>query len=124
MTHDFFAEQMKSLIADFGAAEFTPNRLRMIFEACSDLPDRSFQNICTHFLQTKSLKYPPLPTHFIEESHRQRKLLGVSAIRLVTGTETADPVNSAESLSRVLKAMGAKNLTDAVMRRSESQSNE
>lgn len=120
MTRAFFLSQMKTLIEDFGAAEFTQNRMNMIWESCSDLPDRSFQNICRHFLQTKPIKYPPLPTHFIEEAQNQRKLLATGGLRLVR-TETADPVNPSESLSRVLKSMGVSSLTDAVMRRVPSQ---
>lgn len=109
-------EQMQRIFEDFGAQEYTTNRLRMIWDACKDLPDRNFQAICVHFSQTRPVKYPPLPTHFIEEAQRQRKSLLPVSFEIPRNSET-DAEPAGQSLARVLSHMGVTSLEDAVMKR-------
>lgn len=115
MTKQFFQEKMKIIFADFGQTEYTPNRLQIIWEHCQDLPERSFAWIVTHFCRSKSVKYPPLPDHFIEAAMEQRK-------HLQGGTGTSRPAESlpqpsGEALDNVLKKLGVLNLTEAIKRR-------
>lgn len=75
MNRPYFETQIKLLISDFGPTEFTSGKVSMIWEHCKDLPDENFGKIVKHFIETKSNKYPPLPTHFHEAAIEQRKLL-------------------------------------------------
>lgn len=111
MTPDFFNRQMKIIIEDFGPAEYTTHKMRIIWEHCGDLPDKNFAWIVQHFLRSRSVKYPPLPDHFIEAAIEQRKFLRESKPQLRT-------VNELEPASRPLKdilaEMGASNVIEAM----------
>jgi hypothetical protein len=80
MTKPFFEKQLGLLIIDFGQAEYTPSRVNLIWEYCKDLPEYNFQRIIKHFLDTRPIKYPPLPTHFQEAALEQQKLLELQGI--------------------------------------------
>ena len=118
MTHEFFMAEMKTLMADFGHAEYTPNRLKLIWESCSDLPDRNFRAIVTHFCRSRPVKYPPLPDHFSEEAHRQRKIL--AGDRFQTPRENSEIEPAGQSLARVLEKLGVSSLEEAIRRQRSS----
>lgn len=119
MTHEAFMNEMKTIIADFGGAEYTPNRMKLIWEACHDLPDRNFRAIVTHFCRSRPVKYPPLPDHFAEEATRQRKIL--AGDRFQSPREPiSDPVSSSQALERVLAQLGVSSLAEAIQRQRPS----
>jgi hypothetical protein len=114
MNKEFFLEQMKVITADFGDVEYTPHRLGLIWQAVHDLPEQNFRNIVLHFCRTRSVKYPPLPTHFHEEAVNQRKLLAPDRI-FATHRRDSDRLEHTEgSLQRVLQRLGVSSISEAL----------
>jgi len=74
MTNEEFNEAMIPLMKFFDAKHFA-GRMHLYFQAVEDLPPKNFKWMVRHFLETRELYSPPLPTHFIEEANRQRALL-------------------------------------------------
>lgn len=75
LTTDHFADEMKRLAGTFGSAEYSKERNTIIYNICKELPDANFTNIITFFLETKSVKYPPLPNDFRDQFVNQRKFI-------------------------------------------------
>lgn len=114
MTQSFFNQQMKLIIDTFGPVEYPPPKKQAIWDECKDLPDHAFAKIVKHFIWTKPVKYPPLPTHFFEEAIGQRKLLNQKQEAPRETTPTKEPEDSAAVLKRVLERMGASSIQDAI----------
>lgn len=111
MTQDFFNKQMQFIIDDFGPAEYPTHKMRIIWEQCGDLPPKNFAWIVQHFLRSRSVKYPPLPDHFIEAAIEQRKHLREPKPQLRTANEL-EPVG--RPLNEILADMGANNVIEAM----------
>lgn len=75
MTRKFFEEQMSIIASNFGSTEYTKDRVAIIFEIVKDLPDENFKKIVRFFLETKSVKWPPLPSDFREAYYAQKKII-------------------------------------------------
>ncbi len=114
MTEEFFRKQMQIIINDFGNNEYTPNRVNLIWSHCKDLPEDNFARIVKHFCLTKPVKYPPLPNDFIEEANRQRNLINSEIKRPISWDDGL--TRSDDALEKVLKGMGASNLSEAVQK--------
>jgi len=113
MTLDFFQSQMKIIVEDFGKEEYTKSKTQMIWDYCRDLPDRSFAYIVRHFIETKSVKYPPLPTHFKEAALEQKKILrGESVHSKIDESGTVE--QAGEALQGYLSKIGATSILDAI----------
>lgn len=121
MTEEFFRKQMQIIINDFGNAEYTPNRVNLIWNHCKDLPDNNFSWIVKHFCLTKPVKYPPVPNDFIEEANKQRMLIhgGTSGPK----SDIFDLKPPSDALDKILKGMGVISLTEAIEKR-KRQNNE
>ena len=117
MTNEFFKLQMNIIMSDFGREEYTANRMQIIWEHCQDLPNSSFERIVKHFCATKSVKYPPLPTHFHEEALNQRKILNNSGDRKSRNHEGELTHSSGEALSDILKKYGVVSLADVIRKK-------
>ncbi len=114
MTQDAFMKHMQDIIKIFGAKEYE-NRMPLIYETVSDLPEKNFAWICKHFCMTVPVKYPPLPTHFEEAAIEQRKKLSDG---YGYKKESYDvPMPAGDALNDVLKRLGVANLTEAIKRR-------
>ena len=111
MTQNEFRAGMQVILDTFGAAEYPPARMLAIYELVSDLSDFELRSIAKHFVETKPVKWPPLPTHFREAAQDTRKMRTDRHIeRLASHAGYGD----GQSLNRVLDQMGAKSLLDAV----------
>ncbi len=113
MSPEFFMQQMEILTTDFGSAEYTPTRNKLIWEYCKDLPDYNFGRIIRHFLDTKPIKYPPLPTHFHEAALEQKKLLeqqglGKTRSYLAPGEYSNTPIKE------IMKKLGGESAVEAL----------
>ncbi len=73
MTKACFVAQMSLLTRNFGTSEYTEERAALIWSICKDLNDKAFENIIKFFLETKSVRYPPVPSEFREAAYLQRK---------------------------------------------------
>ena len=106
-----FGLAMQVILDTFGAAEYPPARMLSIFDLVSDLSKEELGSINKHFVETKPVKWPPLPTHFREAAQDTRKMRTDRHIeRLASHAGYGD----GQSLNRVLDQMGAKSLLDAV----------
>lgn len=113
MTINHFHQQMALLTKNFGTAEYTPTRIELIWEHCKDLPDNNFGRIINHFLETKSVKFPPLPTHFHEAAIEQRKLLHQQGNG--NGRGPIGPVEwSNTPIKEIMKKLGGENALEAL----------
>jgi len=109
----YFQQQMAILTGDFGPAEYTPTRVNLIWDHCKDLPDYNFGRIIRHFLETKSVKYPPLPTHFHEAAIEQRKMLdqqGLGNRRM----SLAPAEYSNTPIKEIMKKLGGESALEAL----------
>lgn len=75
MTEKEFSDAMKPILQDFGPLQYPPNRMKLIFDICKDLPEINFKAVVTFFLETKPIQYPPLPNDFRDAANTQRKHL-------------------------------------------------
>lgn len=64
---------MAVLTRNFGVAEYTADRTALIWSIVNDLPVVGFNQIIKFFLETKPIKYPPLPAEFREQAVIIRK---------------------------------------------------
>lgn len=120
MSPQFFENQMKILIADFGPAEYTTMKTKIIWEFCHHLPERNFAYIIRHFLETKSVKYPPLPTHFREAAMEQEKIIrGEASFQKINQAEEISMEHAAEGMRSYLKSIGAESIIDAIQKNKE-----
>ena len=110
MTQPEFQNAMKLLFETFGTAEYQPGRVKLIFDDCSDLSEFEFRSIVKHFCKTKSVKYPPLPSHFNEEAQGQRKL---RTDRQVERTVKEAGERPDGKLAALLDQIGASNAFEA-----------
>lgn len=114
MTLQFFQQEMKTLIEDFGPTEFTNHKMKMIWEFCFDLPERSFAYIIKHFIETRSVKYPPLPTHFREAALEQKKILLRENVNWDKSNEEITTAQAGEALNSYLTKIGAGSILEAI----------
>lgn len=113
LSKSYFEKQMGILIGDFGQAEYTPAKINLIWDHCKDLPDYNFGRIILHFLETKSVKYPPLPTHFHEAAIEQRKHLdqqGLGNRRM----SLAPAEYSNTPIKEIMKKLGGESALEAL----------
>lgn len=111
MTKQYYSQQIALLTSNFGTAEYTPTRIDLIWDHCKDLPDYNFGRIIRHFLETKSVKYPPLPTHFHEAALEQRKLIqqqGPVQTRTSSGEWSNTPIKE------IMKKLGGESAVEAL----------
>lgn len=109
MTPESFQNLMQPILDVFGMNEYSPTRLQLIFEVVGDLPDKNFAMIVRHFCKSRSVKNPPLPTHFEEESMGQRKrILDYSMEDASQAIDDRGP----EKLQELLGKYGATNVLD------------
>jgi hypothetical protein len=73
MTEEFFTLQMGRLGSVFGEKNFQREKLKLIFNACSRLPEASFEKIITHFIST--FRQAPLPTDFFQATLAEARSL-------------------------------------------------
>lgn len=116
MTREFFVEQMKLIVADFGADEYTPHRMSLIWDHCKDLTDRSFAWIVRHFCETKSVKYPPLPTHFAEAALEQHKILRQTFGEKKVVRAADEPERTGVVLYEFLERTGARTVWEGIQK--------
>lgn len=113
MTKQYYSQQIALLTTNFGTAEYTPTRIDLIWDHCKDLPDYNFGRIIRHFLETKSIKYPPLPTHFHEAALEQRKLLDQQGLG-----NRRSPVGPLEysntPIKEIMKKLGGETAVEAL----------
>lgn len=114
MTEKFFADQMTIVFEDFGRDEYTTNRLKIIWESCKDLPDKNFAAIVRHFQRSRSVKWPPLPDHFIEEAINQRKTIRLNSEVGLGDLAITASERKIEGLAKVLEMYKAKDLNEAI----------
>lgn len=115
MTLQFYQQQMKILIEDFGPTEFTVHKTKMIWESCYDLPNENFAKIVKHFIKTKSNKYPPLPIHFEECAIEQRKTLNGEHRLLTHSNDEKTTIEQAGiALNEYLTKIGATSIMHAI----------
>lgn len=125
MKLEFFQQQMQILTRDFGSAEYTPTRVELIWEYCKDLPDYNFGRIIRHFLDTKPIKYPPLPTHFHEAAIEQRKSLEQQGLGK-TRTFGQPAEYSQTPIKEIMKKLGGETALEALeneLKRKQQQEN-
>lgn len=112
MNASHFDEQMKRLYSTFGEKSFSNERIRLIWNHVSDLPDNNFTRIVNHLLSTQ--RYAPLPKEFKEAAVAERKAMEGdkhSVPAIMTSNFKGDG-----SLQKVLagKYDGCKNLFEAI----------
>ena len=113
MTPQFFQNQLKILMEDFGPDEYTKNKTQMIWEFCHELPEKNFAFVIRHFIETRSVKYPPLPTHFREAALEQKKILRGESIHSKI-EETGTIEQAGEALQGYLSKIGAGRILEAI----------
>ena len=113
MKPEFFQQQMELLFANFGKEEYTPTRVNLIHEHCKDLPDYNFGRIIRHFLETKSVKYPPLPSHFHEAALEQKKLLEQQGVGGYS--KWSQPLQYSETpIKEIMQRLGGSSAVEAL----------
>lgn len=122
MTKEYFEKQMGVLIGDFGHAEYTPAKINLIWDHCRDLPDYNFGRIIRHFLETKSVKYPPLPTHFHEAALEQKKLLESQGVGKGRVTSGGSAEWSSTPIKEIMKKLGGESALEALENQIKKQS--
>ena len=118
MTLKFFDAQIQRLISVFGAANFHPERKKLIWAQVHDLPERNFLAIVNHFIGNHKADWPPLLKHFVEEAHAQRRLLARSETaqaQKIVGELVGDQPRE-DGLQKILSEAGAKSVVEAVLR--------
>lgn len=109
---------MKVLVRNFGAGEFTKDRMLMIWNICSDLPDENFGALIRFFMETKPLKYPPLPVEFREQANAQRKVLNQYGPPKDRGASSGlHPASASTFLADLKKQHGVALLADLIKKR-------
>jgi len=110
MNRQEFEKAMGPIFENFGNGEYTPMRVKIIWDNCGDLPRRNFEWIVAHFLRSRSLKYPPLPDHFIEAAIEQRKVLSERRFNQPEPTKGLQPTG--QWLEKEFNKFGVTNLSD------------
>lgn len=123
MNLQYFQQQMQILTRDFGAAEYTPTRVELIWEYCKDLPDYNFGRIIRHFLDTKPIKYPPLPTHFHEAALEQRKSLEQQGLGNRRGPLVAQEYSNTP-IKEIMKKLGGESAVEALENQIKKKQNQ
>lgn len=98
MTKQVFEQQITLLTRNFGTAEYTKDRIALIWSICSDLPDDGFKTIIRFFLETKSVKYPPVPSEFRE----QAVIIKKSIIKKIEPQKQLEHGQRSESTSKLV----------------------
>lgn len=113
MRPEFFEKQMSLLTSDFGTAEYTATKVAMIWDYCKDLPEYNFGRIIRHFIETRSVKYPPLPTHFHEAAIEQRKSIDAQGLGN-RRTATGELQWSDTPIKEIMKKLGGESALEAL----------
>lgn len=74
MNHLEFDKAMMRLGASFPNAQYSGERLKLIWEKCEFMPARSFERIVGNFVSGS--RYAPLPKDFIDAAIKERQHLG------------------------------------------------
>ncbi len=108
MTKDFFKNQILILTRNFGATEYTPDRIALIWSICNDLDDKAFERVIKFFLETKSVRYPPVPAEFREAAVLQRKLITAKSdpVRLLGDQSSNRPAEISQMVNNFLHKLG------------------
>lgn len=110
----FFHRQIARLVAVFGAANFHPERQKLVWDQVNDLPNRSFLAIVDHFIGNRKVDWPPMLKDFIEEAHAQRRILKGGKPEGVR-VEKSEPWPS--GLMPILESIGSKSLVEAITKK-------
>jgi hypothetical protein len=87
VTQEHYNAQMGRIYSLFGDKAFPAERLKIVWQTCKDLPDRSFTKIIDHF--ASSFRHAPLPKDFIEAAIRERA--GMSPRRFEESAASHEP---------------------------------
>lgn len=109
MTKHEFEIEMKVLFDTFGTSEYPPARVMQIWEIVKDLDAKAFRSIVKNLCYTCSVKYPPLPARFIEDSNIKR----TAKVDYYSEKLVADE-RGPEKFQEIMAKLGATNVIDAM----------
>lgn len=114
-----FDEGMQDILSTFGMNEYSKKRIELIKSHTKDLMPGEFKKIVKHFLETKSVKYPPLPNDFLEQANVVVKSRYTS-YKPNRGVSN-DYGYSDTTIEEIASKYGAKTILDAVMSQVEKK---